>query len=228
MSMTWEQIASIFLSAAGNSEDAAREKWLHLNHAHRRIASSLDLPELHVPDATVATTANQDWVSAPAEIRSIDWITDVATGRKLDPEQGGMRGRSRYLEAGQTRPPTGTASYYVPKGNRIYLRDTPDSVDTLLVSFWAHPDNVGDADLDDYPVTTQEYDMSLVKLALGNFFDLHPPIGPDGSVDYARAQALTDKGSSELDGIRTRATDENLDRRQYQRQSGYDFSIWGR
>jgi len=228
MSMTWGEIYGIFLTSAGNTEDAAKESWQHLNYAHRRITSSLDLPELHVPDATITTTADQDWITAPSVIRSIDWIEDTTTGRKLDPEPGGMRGRARYMESGEVRPPTGVMSFYVPKGNKIYLRDTPDSADQLLVSFWAHPDNVGDADIDDYPLTTQEYDMALAKMALGNFFDFHPPILPDGQVDHSRAQMLTEKAGSDLDGIRTRVTDENLDRRQYQQQPGYDFGVRGR
>lgn len=229
MSMIWGEIAEMFMSGAGNSADAAQEKWQHLNNAHRTLCATLDLPELHVPDAQVSAVQNQDWIDSPADIRSIDWIVHVETGRKLDPEPGGMRGRARFIEDGEVRPPLGQPSFYVAKGNKLFFRDTPsDATTTLLVSFWAHPDNVGDANLDEYPLVTAPYDMTLLKLALGNFFDIHPPVAPDGTVDYARAQVLLDKASGELAGIRSRTTDENLDRRQFQQQPGYNFSLWGR
>lgn len=226
--MTVGEINELFLKTCGNSQDAAIEAWLHLNFAHRKICAMLELPELHVPDATVLTVANQDYVDSDADLYSIDWIVDSSTGRKMDPEPGGMRGRARYIETGEVRPPTGALQFYQRKGNRIYLRDVPSSAVKLLISYRFHPPQLDDDERSNHLVTPHQYDMATVKMAASNFFELHPPILPDQSLDSLRARNLKESAMSDLGEQRSPDGEENLDRRQWTRQQGYQFSVWGR
>lgn len=228
MSMQWGDIHDLFLKTCGNSQDAPQEAWQHLNFMHRQLCASLELPELHIPDATEPTVKDQDYIDMDVDVYSIDWIVDKSTGRKIDPEPSGMRGRARYIETGQVRPPTGAIQFYQRSGNKIFLRDTPSAIVTLLISFRMHPPQIADADRSKYPITPHQFDMALLKGAAANFFELHPPINPDGSMDYGRAAMLKGAVVDDIAAHKNPTGEENLDRRQWTRQQGYEFSVWGR
>lgn len=226
--MKVSEILNLYLKATGGAADAHDERWQHLNHAHEVISHALELPELYVPNAEVTTTAARDWIEMDCAVYSIQSVQDKATGSKLNPEPGGFGMRARYLEAGTTRPPFGLPGFYIRNGNRIYLRDTPEEVRTLLISFRAQPPEWGDDSYDDHPVTPSQYDMDLIKLATASYYELHPSPLPDGGMDYQRAQILKSQVMQSLSG-RQPAADEDRDRRnQWTTQRGYDFGVWGR
>jgi hypothetical protein len=227
--LTWFQVRDMYERACDSSELAIHETWLHINYAYRRVCAVLELPELHVPDATVDTVANQDYINMDSDVYSIDWIQDQETARKLDPEPNGMRGRVRFFESGEARPALGVPQFYVRKGNKIYLRDTPDAIRTLNIGFRFHPAEVDSSDETKHPITPPQYDMAMVKIAAGNYFELHPPTNAlDGTLDFTRGQQLKQSGITDLSEPKSPAAEENLDRRQYLRQEGYSFNIGGR
>lgn len=231
MSLSWGEILDLVVKGAGSTEYAESEKYIHVSEAHRRICWLLDLPEYHIPDATVDTVANQDYVEMDPDVGAIDWVQDKTSGYKLRPEPGGMRGRQRYMEAGQVRPPLASQpNFYVRKGTKLYLRDTPDNIRTLLIGFRFHPPDVTSADLSNHPISPNQYDFQLVQWAIGNYFKIHPPRDPDSG------QLLLDQGQQMieiakqaiLNETRNPTAEESLDTQHYVKLQGYDFSLSGR
>ncbi len=225
--MNWEQVRDLYLSACGGVELAVNERWLHINSAYRNLCGSLELPELHQSNAVVTTVAGQDWVDMDCDVFALDWIVNKATARKLDPEPSGHRGRSRFFEAGQSRPPEGSVNFYVRKGNRIWLRDTPNAALDLVVSFRFHPDEVTDADLAEHPVTPAQYDIPLVQLAVGSYFQFHPPppAGPGEMPDIGRGDRFIAQAQAQIASLKHPVAEEQKDRRDYLRQAGYSFNV---
>lgn len=229
MSMAFEDIERVYLRAAGESGDGHQERWDHINFAYRWLFGKLKVPEVNIPDATKQTVANQDWIEVDNDLYAVGSIVNTTDGRKLDPERDGFRGRSRYIEAGTTMPPTGSPQFYIRQGNKIWLRDTPDAVYDLLVSFRFLPEWVDDkTDLSQHPITPGQYDMAIVYRALGSFFTMHPPMNQDGQPDRGRAQELKQEARDIVGEMVSPADEENLDRRQYVRQAGYSFNVMGR
>ncbi len=233
--MTWKQIERLFIKVTGATQDAHDEKWDHLNYAHRELCAHLELPELHVPDAEVTTVHQQDYIDVDDDVYNVDWIVDQSTGRKLNPEPGGMRGRARFIESGETRPPLGSHAFWVRKGSRIWLRDTPQqgaagagSEPKLLISFRFHPPVVGKDNWSEHPITPNQYDMALLKWAAANFFELHPPKNQEGAIDYQRGDKMMKSVATDLEAPKSPMAEENLDRREFYRQPGYSFNIQGR
>jgi hypothetical protein len=227
--MQLDEIERIFLRSAGESADAHQERWQHLNFGYRWLFGKIKVPEVYIPDATVNTTATEDWINVDNDLYSIGSIVNTTDGRKLDPERDGMRGRSRYIDAGTTKPPTGSPQYYIRQGNKIWLRDTPDAVYALLISFRFLPEWIDEnTDLTQHPITPAQYDMAIVFRALGSFFTLHPPRRGDGTLDEGRKKELIQEARDLVGELVEPATEENLDRRQYVRQAGYSFNILGR
>lgn len=220
----WRTIRRLYLRGCGNSPVAMEDSWTNLNYAYREVCAQLQLPELHIPNATVNTVANQDWIELDCDVYSLDWIQDRTNGYKLKPEPGGMRGRARYMEPGQARPPIGEIHSYIRKGSRIWLRDTPDSVRILMLSFRFHPPEIDDSNLAQHPITPPQYDMAIAKMAVSNFFVFNPPAGMDGP-DTRRSGQLRSEALADLVEPTAPEKEENLDREQYVRQHGYDFNV---
>lgn len=228
MSMTWGEIRDLYMRASGGSVDAVHEGYQHLTQSYRKLCALMELPELHVPDSEVTANSTEDFVEIDPDVYAVDYVINVKDGNRLDPEPGGMRGRSRYFESGETRPPLGDLNFYQRRGHRIYLRDTP-RVNTLLkISFRLHPPPVTEDMLDEHPITPQEYDMALATYAAGSYFTLHPPEIEGGMVDYQRGQNLMGSAFTDVDQNKKATTEENLDRRQWTTQRGYSFNLGGR
>lgn len=228
MSMKWSEIRNLYLRACKGSEDAVHESYQHLTYSYRKLCALMELPELHVPDAEVTANSTEDFVEIDPDVYAIDYVIHVKDGHRLDPEPGGMRGRSRYFESGETRPPLGIPNFYQRRGHRIYLRDTPRENTLLKISFRLHPPPVTADVLDEHPITPQEYDMALATYAAGSYFVLHPPENSDGMVDYQRGANLQSAAFSDVTGNRKATAEENMDRRQWTVQSGYSFNLGGR
>lgn len=227
--MNWGEILEMYRRTCGQAEYAVDEQYQHLNYAYKRACSMLDLPELYVPQAEVQTVALQDWIDVDCDVYSIEWIQDRNTGTKLKPEQNGMRGRARYIEAGESRPPLGIPIWYVRKGSRIWLRDTPEDARTLMLSFRFNPADVDDTVLTEHPITPPQYDHAIIKLAAANYFELHPPENSvDGGLDMQKAQVLKSGALADLTEPTPPSKEENLDKQTVMRQLGYSFNVMGR
>ena len=227
--MEWKQIKRVFLQSVGETQDAHDELWEHLNFGYRWLFGTVDMPEHHIPDATVNTVANQDWIDVDDDLYAIDWITNTVDGRKLDPEWDGMRGRARYIDSGQVIPPTGSPKFYTRQGTKIFLRDTPDAIIRLLISFRFFPEWVdATSDLTQHPLSPAQYDMAIVFRAVANYFKLHVPVLGDGQRDYVRAAEAKNAAVEIISEVEDPRAEEHLDRRSYVQQAGYDMGLRGR
>jgi hypothetical protein len=227
MSLTWAEIIDLYHNGCGNAQFAFKERFTHVTEAYRGASSLLELPELYMPNATIATVANQDWVEVDPDVYSLVSASLKDTGLKLTPEPGGFRGRQRYYESDQVRPPvSGSVSFYVRKGNRVYLRDTPDAIMTLIFAFRMHPPPVtSSTDLTEHPITPQQYDMALVRWAMGSYYSIHPPQVGENAFDLQKGPSLVKAAQEMLIERRNPAAEEKLDTQHYMRQQGYDFGI---
>jgi hypothetical protein len=227
MSLSWADISELYHNGCGNSDFSFKERFTHITEAYRGICAVLEVPELYIPNATVSTVANQDWVEMDPDVYSLVSVNLKDTGLKLTPEPGGMRGRMRYYESDQVRPPiSGSVSFYVRKGNRLYLRDTPDAIMTLIVAFRMHPPEItASTTLTEHPITPPQYDMALVRWAMGSYFSIHPPQVEAGVFDLQKGPALVEAAQEMLVEKRNPSAEEKLDTAHSTRQLGYDFGI---
>ncbi len=239
MSMSWGEILDLYVKGAGGGEYAIQEQYIHASEAHRRVIWLLDLPESHITDEEIQTVKDQDWVNIDPDVAgglddprfaAIDWVQDQTSGTKLRPEPGGMRGRVRYYEAGQKRPPlTVQSNFYVRKGSRLYLRDTPDAVRTLVIGYMFNPLNITKDDVASRPITPDQYDFQIAQWAIGNYFKIHPPQGPEGVLLFSQGQQMIDNAKTTILGETTQAKDlESLDTQHYLKLQGYEFGLMGR
>lgn len=223
--MTWEELINLYMKACGQTEDCATERFAHLNFAYRHLCGVLELPELHLSNATVTTVDGQDWVEMDCDVFSIDWIVNKSTGRKLDPEPAGSRGRAEFFEVGEDKPSEGPINFWVRRGNRLYLRNTPDDEIDLTVSFRFHPPTITVADLAEHPITPAQYDWALVRMAASNYFSIHIPMSNEGLPDYGRSERFMQQAIEQINQLKHPVAEEQKDRRDYIRQAGYDFGV---
>jgi hypothetical protein len=229
--MIWEDLFRLYEEMCGDTEDAIQEKNLHMDFGNKAVFKRADVPEEVVPNEEVATVASQDYVetsSLASTLYAILAITNKDDSRKLDPEPNGFRGRHRYYLDGTDKPPEGSPSYYIRKGTRIYLRDTPSAIGALIISYKFFPADLDDTlDLSLSPILPVHLHMAIPMRAAANYYEMHPP-RIEGRIDPTMARELKSNAwglVDEMDGV---TSDENLDRRQYVRQMGYGFSIGGR
>lgn len=225
MSLDWANILDLYMSGCGNSEAAISERFIHLTEGYRGACGSLDLPELYIIGATEPTIADQDYIEMDADVYSIYAVSLKDTGQKLDPEPAGFRGRKRFYETGYARPPISAGvNFYVRKGNRLYFRDTPDDIYTMVIDFKVHPPAItSSTDLTEHPITPPQYDMALVRWAMGNYYLVHPGEDPnhgDNLIASAQSKLHAEKEDPVLKEIQ--------DIRGFTSQRGYDFGIGGR
>lgn len=231
--MTVGEVLDHYLSIIGEEGQASREKYTHLNNGYRLICNRIDLPELHVPNAEVSTVAAQDYVEHDCGAYSIDWIVDKSTSQKLYPEPDGMRGRALFYEDTTGMPPQGNLFRYVRQGNRIYLRDTPKDVRTLIIAFRTQPPTLDSSSLSGHLLTPEQYDMAVVYAAAASYLKSHPPMipGADGVSFVPDRQAwreMDELMKIELGEQKDPMAEENRDRRQTITLRGYSFSVGGR
>jgi hypothetical protein len=229
MSLPWSDIFDLYMSGTGNAPAAAKERFVHVTEGYRGVCGQLEVPELYIPGAEEDTVASQDYIEMDPDVYSMHTVVNKDTGYKLEPEPAGYRGRSRYIEASTGMPPEAdNPNYYVRKGNRLWLRDTPNQVVTLLMSFKLHPPAItSSTDITEHPITPPQYDMAIVRWAMGNYFLVHPPITDQG-LDVNHGQNLIASAQQLLVNPKSPMADEGMDSRNFTRQLGYDFGIGGR
>lgn len=230
MSLPWSDIFDLYMSGCGNTDAAVSERFVHITEGYRGVWGNVDdLPEKYITEATEDTIASQDYIEMDPDVYSMHTVVNEDTGYKLQPEPGGFRGRSRYIEAGTGMPPeSDNPNYYVRKGNKLYLRDTPNQIVTLAMSFKAHaPAITSSTDITEHPITPNQYDMAIVRWAMGNYYLVHPP-RTDQGLDMTHGQNLIDSARGMLLTPRSPVADETMDNNNYTRQLGYDFGIGGR
>lgn len=206
--MKWGRIRDSFVQAVEDKGAAQDEAWSYLSTAHRELFSTLDLPEDRVQDAEVTLSADTDSVTIPSTLYSVDKIVDKTTGYALDREQGGWTGRQQFLEAATGKPPSGEPSWWVRRGHRIYVRDMPEADRTLLVSFKAHPTDLSEEFVDEYPLAPQQYDRTIVKMAVLQWWDLYPPMNAEDNADIPRVERLQQSIDRDLGRITKSQTEE--------------------
>lgn len=193
MSMTWATIKDMYLEATGNNPKAEQEWSVHQTEGYRRVAGELDIPELRQPEASfvIAADGSGGWLdyfelAGECDVYAIESLHNSTDGLLMLPEPGGMSGRSRHLEptdddTTRPRPPAGTPQWWVREGSRIYVRDRPQRSTRIEIRFHIQVPQITAADLDDHPLTPQQYDRALVLAAAESFYEMHPkenrPVG---------------------------------------------------
>lgn len=231
MAFTWAQLRDYTLGVCGRTTEAVAEIYDHLTAANRKLCSLLDVEELYQDDARATLPDDSDFLELDAEVYSIYTIVNLTTGQKLSPEEGGMRGRARYLEAGTGKPPRGPITHYARAGGRLYLRGTSEGEQTLKLQYKVNPPDVTPAYLAFHPLTPPHLDWALVWFAAANYFSAHPEQerypGQEGGPTVS-AEALDAKAMALLVEPKAAKAHENTDRKEWVRQRGYSFNVSGR
>ncbi len=226
MSFTWAQIRDYYLGAAGRSTEAVVEAYDHLTVAYRRLCSLVDVEELYQPDARLTIAAGEDFVDLPDEVFSLYTVFNLTHGHKMEPEESGMRGRTRYLEAGTGKPPLGIATHYARAGGRLYVRDTARERQELKLQYKLAPTDITPADLASHPLTPPHLDWALPWFAAANYYAAHPEResypGEQGGPTIS-AQVFEARATQLLAEPKAPKGRENADRREFVRQRGYSF-----
>lgn len=231
MSFTWAQIRNYYLGAAGKSTEAVAEAYDHLTASYRRLAALVDVEELYQDDARVTVAAGADYVEMDADVFSVYYVFNLTHGNKLAPEEGGMRGRSRYLQAGTGKPLEGVVSFYARAGGRLYLRDAAGDEQVLKLQYKLNPPDVTASTLASHPLTPAHLDWSLVWFAAANYYSAHPDKEShpgDNGGPLVTAQSLEGKAMALVVEPKPPKAHENNDRREWVRQRGYSFNVSGR
>lgn len=183
--MTWAQIRKLYLSACGGATAADQEWPVHLTQGYRRVASELDVPELHQPEASADVKEDPanpgtylDYVEMDCGVYQIDSVVNLTKGIIMYPEPKGIVGRNQYIvETTGTygMPPKGDVTHYLRRGNRLLVRDRPRDGEPvkLAVHFKIQVPDVTADDLNSHPLTPSQYDMAIVHRAAESFFLMH-------------------------------------------------------
>lgn len=221
------EILELCQSRLSGDSQFEREKWRHLTYARRQLYAHLDLPETY-KTVEIPTVANQDYVEQPGDLHSVKWVENKDGGHKLQKEPNGTLGRSRYFEAGTSKPPAGTmesVNFYVREAGRIWLRDTPNEAGKLVVRYKFVPPAVTEADLDATDPLPEQYHMAWAKIAIGSYFSFHPPENADGITNYGLGDGMIQAALAELTQQEDPKTKENLDTRQPIYLRGYGMRL---
>jgi hypothetical protein len=232
MAFTWAQIRDFYLGVAGKTTEAVSEAYDHLTAGYRRLAALVDVEELYQDDARVTVPDGADFVEMDCDVYAVYYVFNLTHGHKLLPEESGMRGRARYLEAGTGKPPRGLVSHYARAGGRLYLRDSASGAQVLKLQYKLNPPDVTSATLAQHPLTPQHLDWALVWLAAANYYAAHPDKevypGEGGGGPTVSAETLETRAMALLSEAKPPKAHENNDRREWVRQRGYSFNISGR
>lgn len=228
MSMTWAQIRQLYLQAAGDSEVAREETYLHLSEGYRDVASRVDVPELSAIDASVTVTATNDYVEVPTidfQVYALLDVYNVTGNYPMYIEPAGMTGRNRFL-SDSGKPPSGSVTHWQRDGTKIYVRNTP-TVDTVLrLRVRQQTPTISASDLNSRPITPPQYDMAIVSAAAENFYTLHPKLdqAPDGqqppSLKYRMAKEAKVAAPKDVRVEEDRAHAETMRLRGYSLRAG--------
>lgn len=226
MRLQWSEIGDYYVYACGNATAAIDEKYAHLNAALQWLCDQVDVHEL-LANTTRDCTVGRDYVELPPEAYSIYSVTDQTQKYRLDPEPGGMRGRTRYLvDNGQ--PVSGSPRYYALLGTKLYLRDMPNAADTLLIYYKKQPTKISEGDLSLYPIVPDQYHWPLVWYAAANYYSLHPEGSPDAPGTSPRGANLMQQAMAGIGMPPTQKQQQDTDRREWTRLAGYSVNVSGR
>jgi hypothetical protein len=228
MAFTWAQIRDYYLGIAGRTTEAVAEAYDHMTAGYRRLCALVDVEELYQDDAQVTVPDGEDSVAMDADVYSIYYVFNLTHGFKLDPEEGGMRGRARYLEATTGKPPVGRITHYARAGGRLYLRDTADGDQALKLQYKLNPPDLDSSMLVQHPLTPAHLDWSLIWFSAANYYSAHPEqerAGAEGGAQGVSAMMLEGKAMALLAEPKPAKAHESLDRREWVRQRGYSFNV---
>ena len=231
MAFTWAQIRDYYLGVCGRTTEAVAEAYDHLTASYRRLASLAEVEELYQDDARVTVPDGADFVAIDCDVYAIHFVVNLTHGHKVTPEEGGMRGRSRYLEAATGKPPLGIVSHYARAGGRLYLRDAARGAQELKLQYKVHPPDVSPEALASHPLTPPHLDWALVWFAASNYLGAHPEQerlpGPEGGPTVT-ASSLDTRAMALLAEPKSPKDRESADRKEWVRQRGYCFNLSGR
>lgn len=167
---TWGELRKMFLIGSGEKAHAEQQAWTFLTEGYRMLCNRIEVPELDVPDATVALALGDDSFEMDCDAFTIRSMFNVTDGVPMYREPGGYNGRQRFLEQTTGKPPQGSPEHYVRTGNKIWVRDTADAAKTLKIHYKIQPPDVAAANINDHPVTPSHYDTAIVQAAIYKFF----------------------------------------------------------
>jgi hypothetical protein len=178
--MIWREIREHSINACGQTSEAAAEFFAHAHSAIRELYAGIDVAELEADGKKLPVKAGDDRVAFPTDIYAIADCFNLTTGERVEPEEEGRRGRSKFLEETTGQPPSGTVYRYVRSGNHLLLRDTADVATLLSISYKLHPPPITDSDLDASPLAPPQYDWPTIWLITSNYYGVHPVFDKEG------------------------------------------------
>jgi len=223
MRYTWDDIRRLYMNACGQTTAAAQEFFDHATGGSRQLATRIEEKELVETNATITVPADQDYVAWDPDAYAIDSIFNVTTGVRLEPEEEGMRGRTRYLLKDTAKPPTGDIHRYHPEGKKLFFRDTPTVQTTLQVNFKMIPPDVTAEMLEEHPIFPAHMDHPLLYLTIATYYAFHPEhnILPENA--GTKSSYYEQLADGTLMKQKPPKQVENRDRREAHRQWGYQM-----
>jgi hypothetical protein len=232
MSMTWSELAELFVRGTGEGGIAEIEKWTHLTEGYRRVASHprVEVPELTNPDATFTIEESApdaadwpDYFETDCDVYAIKSLTNETEGFPMYPESGGLTGRQRFLEPGG-EPPRGGVRWWAREGTRIYVREAPAADTTIRIRFKVQVPQLDATYEDKHPLTPPQYELAILHAALESFYAVHKPPAEEG----VPALAVAREHAGQAESIIARSVDpraiEDRSRHQRIRLAGYRFT----
>lgn len=170
--MNWAEIRKLFLRSVGETTGAAEEWSIHVTEGYRRTCSRLNVREL---ETTVDkdTSDGIDYILLPTDVYHVIEVVNLTSGWPLVPEEAGVRSRSRYFEADESKPAEGEPTNYVLTGEKMFLRPTPDDTYTLRLRYRIQVPQVGMADMASEPIIPEQYHMAIVHASALSYLRTH-------------------------------------------------------
>lgn len=231
--LTWREIRDHVINACRQKPEALAEFYHLASAGLRELCAGLDISELYVEGETAIVALGDDRIPKPTNLQAIDWIYNQTESQRVEPEEDGRHGRSKYIDTAG-KPPPGSIYRYVKTDRWILLRDTANQETTLILAYKIHPPDVTKAQLDQNPVTEPQYDWALVYLIAAHFYALHPITGREAQqIAEAGGQIPTERGyrdsaRNQLLGIKRPAAIESRDDRSKLITPGYGVGGFNR
>lgn len=222
MSMTWGLIRKYYLQACGEATAAADEAWDHLTEGHRRVLSSVDVPDLYKKTAYTVLSGN-DFVALAVDVYHLSTVFNVTLGQHMREEPGGMVGRDLFLQQTTGKPQPGPLTHWWRDGANLYVRGTAQADTTLQVRYMVQVPALSDSDINGMPVTPDQYDWAIVHAAAMNYLSVHPAdntvLNPERNI--TRLGQIQAAFASAIQIPKASFTEENKNRQENMRMPGY-------
>lgn len=190
--MTWREIRQQAINACGQTSEAGAEFPALATAAVRELYAVIDVPELE-KENRLTVRKGHDRVAFPADVFGIHHVFNLTTGERVEPEEEGVRGRSKFLEETTGQPPEGSVHRYVRSGANLLVRDRADEDTSLQLAYKIIPPAVTDGVLDAQPLAPAQYDWPTIWMIASVYYSLHPPSeeGQQGLAQQYQSRALT-------------------------------------